>query len=135
MRSHVLVAALAAIVGTGACHRATAVATTSTIPRNPFSVVIEHSSGGWQVQCEFGCEWMKVSMSCAGCSVQLDATGIVRAERAKGAPVGFSVVLVDDGAGKWTARGIQGVSWKKVTWSCSNALCRARLDTEGVGAA
>ena len=135
MRVHVLVAALAVAAVTGACHRRPALAAAGTLPLNPFSVVIEHSSAGWQVQCESGCEWMKVSMSCAGCSVQVDATGIVRAERAKGAPIGFAFVLVDDGVGKWTARGIQGVAWKKLTWSCNNALCRARLDTEGVGPA
>jgi hypothetical protein len=135
MRIHVLVPTLAAIAVAGACQRPAAVATTRTIPLNAFSVVIEHSSAGWQVQCESGCEWMKVSMSCAGCSVQLDATGIVRAVRARAAPIGFAFVLIDDGVGKWTARGIQGTAWKKLTWTCNNALCRARLDTEGVGPA
>ena len=134
MRIRAVATAIAALMLGASCQRATSAATVSTIPLNPFSVVVEHSTTGWRAHCESGCEWMDVSMSCAGCSVQIDATGIVRASAAKAAPIGFAFVLVDDGVGKWTARGIQGVAWKKVSWSCDNALCRGRLDEDGVGA-
>ncbi len=132
MRIHALAIGVAALLFGASCQRAPSVATTRTIPLNPFSVVVEHSTTGWRAHCESGCEWMDVSMSCAGCSVQIDATGIVRASAVKAAPVGFAFVLVDDGVGKWTARGIQGVSWKSVSWGCNNALCRGRLDEDGV---
>lgn len=135
MRIHVpIIAAVALVIG-AACQRPSTVATASTIPLNPFSLVVEHSGTGWQARCESGCSWMNVSMACAGCSVQIDANGIIRADRVKAAPTGFAFVLVDDGGGKWSARGVQGVAWKKVSWSCNNAPCRGRLDETGVGPA
>ena len=113
-----------------ACHRQAATVVPVSEPDH-FAIVLEHSSKGLAAHCEVGCRWVDVSMSCRGCDVRLDVTGIGRAHEARPMPAGFAFVLSPDGNG-WQARAIQGTRWITVGWSCGTATCRARLDETGV---
>jgi hypothetical protein len=115
-----------------ACHKAPPAVVSAPVPTDHFAVILEHSATGWAARCEAGCQWTAVSMSCARCDVRLDASGIARAYPSAPAPTGFAFVLSSAGGGV-TARGIQGVRWRSLSWSCGAAVCRARVDESGVG--
>jgi hypothetical protein len=123
----VLAALLAA-----ACHKTPPAVASTPVPTGHFAVILEHSAAGWAAYCEAGCQWTDVSMSCAGCDVRLDASGIARAYPAPPVATGFAFIFSNAGGG-WTARGIQGVRWRSLSWSCGAAVCRVRLDESGVG--
>ena len=116
-----------------ACHKTSPAVAAASAQTGHFTVILERSATGWAAHCEVGCQWTDVTMSCDGCDVQLDASGIARAFLAP-APKGFAFVVSNARDG-WTARGIQGVRWQKLSWSCGAAVCRGRLDETGVGSA
>jgi hypothetical protein len=131
MRPHALAAALAALVLAAGCRsgRSREPAPTS------FAMIVERSASGWRVQCERGCRWTEVSMQCAGCEVRLDAAGIARADApAAAGTAGFAFVLSAADRG-WAARGVRGVRWTALSWTCGGAVCRGRLDESGVSGA
>jgi invasion protein IalB len=109
-------------------------ATAAQTPPDHFAVVLEHSTTGWTAHCETGCRWTDLSMSCAGCDVRLDASGIAHASSAPSKVTGFAFVL-SDAKGGWTARGVHGVMWTSLSWTCGPTVCRGRLDESGVGRA
>ncbi len=134
MRIRALVATMLAVFLATACHKpSSTVAGASPGESAHFAVVLERSPTGWAAHCEAGCQWIDLSMACQGCDVQLDASGIARAALAP-APKGFAFVL-SDASGGWTARGIQGVRWQRLSWNCGADVCRGRLDETGVGSA
>ena len=126
-----LASVVSALLVTMACHK-TPPSVASVAPANGhFSIVVEHSAGGWRAHCETGCHWVDVSMFCGGCDVRLDATGIRPAYPASSAVPGFAFVLSTDGTG-WKARAIDGARWKTLSWNCGAVMCRGRIDETGV---
>lgn len=97
-----------------------------------FALVLERSAKGWKAHCDTGCLWSDVSMTCDGCDVQLDASGITLARSGTRSASGFVFVLSSAGRGGWTARGVRGVNWRSLSWSCSRESCQARVDEAGV---
>lgn len=114
-----------------ACHRQAPTVAPVSEPDH-FAIVLEHSAKGLAAHCEVGCNWVNVSMSCGGCDMRLDVSGIGRAAEAAPSPAGFAFVLSPDRTG-WKARAIRGARWITVGWSCGTAVCRVRLDETGVG--
>jgi hypothetical protein len=127
MRPLAVVFSVALIAG---CQKPPRPAAPAPAAETHFAVVLERSAKGWAAHCETGCSWVDVTMSCEGCDVQLDASGIARASVAT-APKGFAFVLSDTRSG-WMARGIQGLRWEKLSWGCDSQVCRVRLDETGV---
>jgi hypothetical protein len=131
MTSRALASIVVSLLVTMACHR-TQPSVASVSPSNGhFSMVVEHSARVWRAHCEAGCQWVDVSMSCGGCEVRLDATGIRPAYPASSAVTGFAFVLTIDGPGG-KARAIDGAHWRTLSWSCRGAVCPARIDETGV---
>src|SRR4051812_24673140 len=97
-----------------------------------FALVLERSAKGWKAHCDTGCLWREVSMTCDSCDVQLDASGIALAKIGTRSASGFVFVLSRAGRGGWTARGVRGVNWRKLSWSCPRESCQARVDEAGV---
>ena len=132
MRVRALAAAVLIAFIAGACRKTPPAVVSTPVPTGHFAVILEHSATGWAAHCVTGCRWTDVSMSCPGCDVRVDASGIARAHPGAPPPTGFAFVLSSTASG-WTARGIQGVRWQSLSWSCGAAVCRARLDESGVG--
>ena len=120
----------AALVG---CHRASPAVAVPAAPSRHFALILERSASGWAAHCEVGCRWADVTMSCGGCQVRIDAAGIGAAGPIEGPPGSFAFVLRGTSAG-WEAEGISGVHWRRLSWGCGAAVCRARIDETGVGA-
>lgn len=114
-----------------ACHRQAPTVAPVSEPDH-FAIVLEHSAKGLAAHCEVGCNWVDVSMSCSGCDVRLDVSGIGPVLEDTSSQNGFALVVSRDRTG-WKARAIQGARWKTVGWSCESAVCRVRLDETGVG--
>jgi hypothetical protein len=133
MRTHALSTTVAALILATACHKTQYPVAAAPAESGHFAVILERSATGWAAHCEAGCQWTDVAMSCEGCDVQLDASGIARAYPSP-APKGFAFVVSNTRDG-WTARGIQGVRWQKLSWNCGAVGCRGRLDETGVGSA
>lgn len=127
MRLRALTTVLAVVLTAG-CHRAPAV---TTAPVHHFAIVLERSATGWSARCETGCAWTEVSATCVGCDIRLDATGISRGYPARPATQGFEFIVSGDGQG-WSARAVRGVTWVDLSWGCTTAPCRARIDETGV---
>lgn len=130
MRTRALVTVLAVVLTAG-CHRASA---GPVAPLHHFSIVLEQSATGWSARCETGCAWTEVSESCKGCDIRLDATGISRGYPARAGTQGFEFVVSREREG-WRALAVRGVAWVNLTWGCTTASCRARVDETGVGRA
>ncbi len=131
MRMHALVATVLAGVLAAACRMMPPAGAPSSVPMEHFAVILEPSATGWAAHCEAGCRWTDVSIACGGCEVRLDASGITRAYPLAPAPTGFAFILSRSREG-WAARGIQGVRWQSLSWSCGTAVCRARVDESGL---
>jgi hypothetical protein len=127
-----LASIVSALLVTMACHKTPPSVASVALANGHFSIVVEHSASGWRAHCETGCHWVDVSMSCGGCDVRLDATGIRPAYPASSAVPGFAFVLSTDGTG-WRARAIDGTRWKTLSWNCGAAMCRGRIDETGAG--
>jgi len=134
MPARALTSILVVVLVATACHKTPPTVAPTSVSNGHFAIVLEHSAKGWAAHCETGCHWVDVSMSCGGCDVQLDASGIAPAYPATSVATGFAFVLSTAGSG-WKARAIQGVRWKSLSWSCDAAVCRGRLDETGVGSA
>ena len=119
---------MVAVTLMAACHRAPAVA---PAPVNHFAIVLEQSATGWAARCETGCAWTEVTETCDGCDIRLDATGISRGYPARAGTQGFEFVVSPERTG-WTARAVRGTSWVTLSWTCTAASCRARVDETGV---
>jgi hypothetical protein len=121
--------ALAIIAG---CHRAPAPGPAAGSSSPHFALVLERTAtGDWAAHCEVGCAWTDVSMSCGGCQVQLDASGIGPAGPPARTRKPFAFVVRATSAG-WEAEGISGVRWRRLSWGCRGSPCRARIDEGGV---
>lgn len=131
MRTRALAATVFAVFLAAACRTTPPDVASTPVPIAPFALVLEQSETGWAAHCETGCQWRDVSMTCAGCDVRLDASGIARATPSAPEATGFAFVLSRAERG-WTAQGIQGVQWQSLSWNCGAAACRARLDESGV---
>jgi hypothetical protein len=134
MPARLLATIVVVILVATACYKTPPTVAPTSVPNGHFAIVLEHSAKGWAAHCEAGCQWVDVSMSCNGCDVRLDASGIGPAYPATSAPTRFAFVLSTDGTG-WKARAIQGMRWKSLSWSCGAAVCRGRIDETGVGPA
>lgn len=115
------------------CQRQTVVAT--PLAPNHFAVVLERNATGWRAHCDTGCSWTDVSLTCAECDIRLDASGIARAYPAGAAPTPGFEFVVEAAATGWSARGVRGVEWQALTWTCQALGCRGRIDEAGVGRA
>jgi hypothetical protein len=132
MPARALGSILAVIFFATACHTMPPPVAPTSGSSDHFAIVLEHSAKGLAAHCETGCQWVDVSMSCGGCEVKLDASGIGPAYPAISTATGFAFVLSPAAKG-WKARAIQGTRWKSLSWSCDAATCRVRLDETGVG--
>jgi len=130
MPTRVLASLVSAIFIATACHQKPPTVAPVPAPNDHFAIILERSANGWAAHCETGCAWVNVSMSCDGCEVRLDASGIGPAYPATPAATGFAFVLSPDRTGG-KARAIQGVRWTTLSWGCP-AACRVRLDETGV---
>ncbi len=131
MTSRTLGSIVACLLVTMACHKTPPSVAQISASEGHFSIVVDHSAREWRAHCETGCRWVDVSMSCGGCEVRLDATGIRPAYPASSAVTGFAFVLSTDGSG-WKARAIDGTRWITLSWNCEAAVCPARIDEAGV---
>ncbi|MFL5613045.1 MAG: hypothetical protein ACJ796_05230 [Gemmatimonadaceae bacterium] len=94
-----------------------------------FSLVLDHSPTGWAAHCESGCSWKDVTLQCTNCKVSIDADGMYGSDlpaRSRG----FAFVL-DDSNGL-SAHGVRGTRWANLSWGCTTAVCRSRINEEGV---
>ena len=96
-----------------------------------FALTLEHSAQGWKANCDTGCAWREVSMSCGGCEVRLSSLGIDRAGTPEISRGGFAFTL-SDSAGGWQAKDVRGTRWATLSYACPQAVCRARIDETGV---
>lgn len=104
-----------------------------TPPIAHFAVVVEHDASGWKAHCETGCEWTDVSIQCAGCDVRIDAKGITHSSApARTTPFAFELSKAEPG---WKVRSLRGARWEGLTWGCASAMCRMRVDENGLAAA
>jgi hypothetical protein len=99
-----------------------------------FSLVLERTARGWRAQCDRGCRWTKLSMACLGCVVRINAAGVGPAWRAETDTAGFAFTIKRTRAG-WAAKGIRGLRWRTLDWTCTAGACRARIDETGVSGA
>jgi hypothetical protein len=98
---------------------------------NHFSLVLEHSAQGWRANCDVGCRWRELTMSCGGCEVRLTSIGVGPASSFDPQDATFAFTLSDAGSG-WEAKSGRGVYWLALSSSCGQTTCRARLDETGV---
>ena len=129
MNIRVIALALVGVLA-GGCHRQ-APATVAAIPLSHFSLVLEHSASGWAASCEAGCRWKEVTMTCGGCTVRLDVSGIFRLHAPREEVNGFEFTVSRTSEGL-AAQAIAGARWKSLTWKCDQGTCRARIDETGV---
>ena len=120
---------LAVYISSASCHSSRDETRVANGPEQHFSLWLEHSPSGWTAHCDNGCTWKDVTMQCANCKVRIDADGIAE-DPAATPPRGFAFVL-DDHNGL-SARGVQGVRWRDLSWNCATDVCRARINEEGV---
>jgi len=120
---------LACLIGAVGCHKTQPETQLRSGPEQHFSLSVEHSPAGWAAHCESGCSWKDVTIQCTNCRVRVDADGMYNGN----VPMtsrGFAFVL-DDNNGL-SAHGVQGVRWQDLSWGCATAVCRCRLNEEGV---
>ena len=127
----VLLAALASSGGSTASPHATAARTASEAH---FSLVLERTARGWRAQCDSGCRWTKLSIACLGCEVRINAAGVGPALRAETDTTGFAFTVRRTRSG-WAAKGVRGLRWTALAWTCAAGACRARIDETGVSGA
>lgn len=120
---------LACFVAAAGCHETQSETPSPSGPEQHFSVLLEHSRSGWAAHCESGCSWKDVTLQCTNCKVRVDADGIGSNDVAKSSR-GFAFVL-DDSKGL-SAHGVKGVRWQDLSWGCAGAVCRVRINEEGV---
>lgn len=94
-----------------------------------FSLLLEHSPTGWTAHCDDGCSWRDVTMQCTNCKVTADADGVHNGNEPMSSR-GFAFVL-DDSNGL-TAHAVRGTRWANLSWNCSTAVCRCRINQKGV---
>jgi hypothetical protein len=106
----------------------------SPAPVAHFAITLDQSATGWSAHCDTGCFWSDIAMKCEGCDVRIDASGIASADVADRAQEGFAFVLTRQrGGGRgWSARGLRGVHWLKLSWGCTADVCRSHIDETGV---
>ena len=121
-------ATLLTVVLTAGCHRAPAIV---AAPVHHFAIVVERTATGWSARCETGCAWTEVTETCVGCDIRLDAAGISRGYPARAGIGGFEFIVSSERDG-WRARAVRGVTWVTLSWGCTSASCRARVDETGV---
>lgn len=124
--SFILIATLIAVSG---CRRETRELASVAGPEAHFSLVLEHSPTGWAAHCDSGCVWKDVTMQCSDCKVRIDANGIYEST----APMTSSefAFVLDDGNGL-SAHAVKGTRWLDLSWNCAAAVCRCRLNEQGV---
>jgi hypothetical protein len=123
---------LVALAAVSACHKAPESTQTAAVPEQHFSILLQRSDTGWTAHCEVGCHWIDLSFHCVSCEWRLDADGVSNYDLNRSSS-GFAFVLSDEHNG-WSARGLRGVRWLKLSWSCGTAVCRGRVDETGVRA-
>ncbi|MEO5798916.1 MAG: hypothetical protein ABIZ70_09140 [Gemmatimonadales bacterium] len=121
-----ILVAMASVVGVVAL-----VAARPARPINRFSVTLERTSRGWKAQCDSGCSWTELSVSCPeNCRTQIDADGVAGSVKEGKTESAFGMVISRTAKG-WQAEGIVGTDWKKVRWTCAIS-CKVKLDGSGV---
>lgn len=99
--------------------------------KEQFAIVLERSTAGWSATCSFGCSWREVTMICDSCEVRIDDSGIRPAE-ARPATSMFAFSVRPAGSG-WKARGLNGVHWVELGFSCNRpGVCKSRINQSGV---
>ena len=101
-------------------------------PVERFQLSLERTAKGWVAQCDTGCDWTALSVSCANdCRVLIDAAGVTANVTARETEAAFGFVLSRADKG-WQAESVAGTAWSKVSWDCLTGRCRVRLDERGV---
>ena len=97
-----------------------------------FRVILERHGSGWLAQCDSGCAWTKLSITCNNnCRVLIDAAGAIAQPQQARTDATFGFVLSGSGRG-WEAKSLAGTAWTKVGWQCPWSPCRVRIDESGV---
>ena len=100
-----------------------------------FQLTVNRSANGWQMHCATGCAWSDLSLECpGGCKARVDSAGITTDIGAKEPSHGFAFVIEATSRG-WSATGLVGTLWSKVTWGCLMTKCETHLNGRGVGGA
>ena len=128
MKSHRLLAPLALLAASAACHQQHVGRIAAPAS---FSMRVERTDKGIAAQCATGCYWTAVTASCAGCVHRIDASGIGAASDIDDPEVAFAFNL-QELEGKFVATAIKGTAWTRLSWACGNTSCSARLDESGV---
>jgi hypothetical protein len=102
----------------------------SSVAQQHFSIVLRDSSARWTAHCESGCKWTDLSFQCTGCQWRLDADGVSSYDLDRGSS-SFAFLLSSDGSG-WRAKGLRGVHWIDLSYTCGDPVCRSRVDQTGV---
>jgi hypothetical protein len=97
-----------------------------------FQLTLERTANGWAAQCDTGCAWAELSVSCDNrCRVLIDASGVTAPFSGSQTEAAFGFVVSRTGKG-WQAESLAGTAWTKVGWGCLTGRCRARIDEVGV---
>jgi hypothetical protein len=98
----------------------------------PFRLTLERSATGWQAQCDAGCHWTTLAVTCPGdCRVLIDASGVAVNPTGEKTSSAFGFVVSRSQNG-WRATSITGTAWSSVEWHCGPPTCGARIDEAGV---
>ena len=98
----------------------------------PFSIVLESTETGWAARCDSGCQWERLSFTCAGaCAAVVDARGVRTVEAPLEERAAFRFRVERTGRAI-RATAAEGTVWTLLTWSCDSGTCRARVDEQGV---
>ncbi len=98
----------------------------------PFRITLERSATGWQAQCDTGCSWTTLAVTCPGdCRVLIDASGVAVNPKGDKTSSAFGFVVSRSQNG-WHAASITGTAWTSLGWSCGAPACGARIDEAGV---
>ena len=131
MKTLRLVASLAVFPGLVECHRQ---AVSNRITPASFSLSIERTDKGIAAQCTQGCRWISVTANCAGCVHRIDAAGIGAPSQVEDPEVSFAFD-VQELEGQLVATSIKGTAWTRLSWTCAQPSCSARIDGFGVSPA
>lgn len=109
---------------------APACASRSTLPA--FSMVIVATDTGWAAHCDFGCAFRAASFTCHdACAAIADSLGLrtVAAQPPGASPFSFRLEHTPKG---FVAVGRDGTAWLKLSYSCDELPCSARVTETGV---
>ena len=97
-----------------------------------FVIVLEQTKDGWAAECERGCSWTQVAITCVGnCTPVIDQHGIYRSERTEreSSPFAFTVHAAERGV---SVMKLHGTAWVKAGASCERPGCQVQITELGI---